>query len=110
LEIRLSVNGGPFESIFLDDAVSDLGEDNLDIDLSGFTQVTSATFRLFGTGASSSGGTFDIEPLTGVSPDRGIVVNGVTLVPEPSAIGLALAAAVAMALRRGSRPRRTCLT
>ena len=105
LEILLSVNGGPFESIFLDSAVSDLGEDNLDIDLSGFTQVTSATFRLFGSGASSGSGTFDIEPLTGVTPDRGIVVNGLTMVPEPSAIGLALVAALAVALQRSARRR-----
>ena len=109
LEILLSVNGGSFESIFLDSSVSDLGEDNLGIDLSGFTQVTAATFRMFGTGASSAGGTFDIEPLTGVTPDRGIAVNGVALVPEPSAIGLSLVAALAIALRRNSRRRRTCL-
>lgn len=88
LEILLSVNGGAFNSIFLDNSVSESGEEALDIDLSSFSNVTSATFRLLGSGASSSTGTFDIEPLTGISPDRGIVVNGVAAVPEPGAIAL----------------------
>ena len=106
LEILLSANGGPFESIFVDNDVSDAGEDNLDIDLSGFTNVTSATFRLLGSGASSASGTFDIEPFTGVTPDRGIVVNGITVVPEPSAIGLSAVAAAVLALRRTTRRHR----
>ncbi len=103
LEIRLSANGGPFETVFVDSAVSEAGEDNLNIDLSRFTGVTSATFRLFGEGASSAGGTFDIEPLTGVSPDRGIVVNGIASVPEPSAICLSAIAVVTLGLRRATR-------
>ncbi len=89
LDIQLAVNGGAYQSIFVDADVMEAGEEALDIDLSGFLNVTSASFRLFGTGASSGTGTFDIEPLGGVTPDRGIVVNGV-VVPEPSSVGLLL--------------------
>ncbi|MCA9152607.1 MAG: hypothetical protein KDA92_25060 [Planctomycetales bacterium] len=90
VDIQLSVNGGAFQSIFHDSDVNVSGEDNFDIDLSAFTSVSSAAFRLFGTGASSGAGTFDIEPLSGVSPARGIVVNGsVAAVPEPSSFVLA---------------------
>ena len=103
LEIRLSANGGPFETVFVDSAVSEAGEDVLNIDLSRFAGVTSATFRLFGMGASSGTGTFDIEPLSGVSPDRGIVVNGIATVPEPSAICLSAIAVATLGLRRATR-------
>ncbi len=105
LEILVSTNGGPFDSIFVDSDVSELGEDHVGIDLSHLTGVTSATFRLFGSGASSGGGTFDIEPLTGVIPDRGIAVSGVVAVPEPSAIGLTLVAGISLLLRRSVRRR-----
>ena len=92
IEISLAVNGGNFESIFVDPDVSVAGEDNLDVDLSAFTNVTSATFRLFGAHADAFTGTLDIEPLTVVSPPRGIVVNGVTAVPEPEGLTLLLIA------------------
>ena len=96
VDIQLSINGGAFASIFNDPLVDDLGEDVLDIDLTAFTDVTSATFRLFGTSASGATGTFDLEPLTGVSPNAAIVVSGTAVpVPEPSSQALALA--------RGSR-------
>lgn len=94
VDIQLAINGGGFQSIFTDQDVSASGEDVLDVDLSSFTGVTSATFRLFGTGASSGGGTFDIEPLSGVSPTTGIRVQGIAAVPEPSSfylLGVALA-------------------
>jgi len=91
--IQLSINGGGYTSIFSDASVNVNGEDNLDIDLSAFDRVTSASFRLFGSGASSGTGTLDIEPLTGISPDRGIVVNGtVAAVPEPGGFELAAVA------------------
>lgn len=86
IEIQLSVNGGDFDPIYTDADVLVDGEDAFDINLTGFTGVTSAAFRLLGSGASSASGTFDIEPLTGVVPDRGIVVNGVASVPEPSGL------------------------
>jgi hypothetical protein len=98
LDIQLSVNGGAYQTIYTDTDVLDTGEDALDIDLSSFLDVTSASFRLFGFGASSASGTFDIEPLGGVTPDRGIVVNGVAAVPEPSSLGLLLAAGLPLAL------------
>ena len=67
--------------------MSDVGEEALGIDLTAFSGVQSATFQLFATGASSSGGTFDLEPIGGLSPDRAIVVSGTpALVPEPSSL------------------------
>jgi hypothetical protein len=103
VNIQLAVNGGTFQSVFTDASVLDTGEDALNIDLSGFTGVTSATFRLFGSGASSGTGTFDIEPMSGVSPDRGIVVNGVAAVPEPAGWTLAALGALTMLLQRRIR-------
>lgn len=111
IEILLAVNDGDFESIFVDPDVSVAGEDNLDIDLSAFSNVTSATFRLFGAHADAFTGTFDIEPMTAVSPPRGIVVNGITAVPEPEGLTLVLIASLsgvflfAEVRRRSSIPR-----
>lgn len=84
LEIRLSINGGTFATIFTDNDISLTGENNFDIDITGFTNVTSATFRLFAFNASATttAGTFDIENFS-TSPNRGILVNG-TPIPEPS--------------------------
>jgi len=89
LEIRLSINGGTFATIFTDNDISSSGENNFDIDITGFTNVTSATFRLFAFNASATttAGTFDIENFsTSPSPNRGILVNGTaaTPIPEPS--------------------------
>ena len=80
VDIQLSVDGGAFSSVFADGSVEAVGEDVLDVDLSGYTGVSSATFRLFGSGASAAGGTFDIEALTGVSPPRGIIVSGALVI------------------------------
>ena len=88
IEILLAINGQDFRSIYLDSNVLLAGEDVWDIDLSDFTNVSSAEFRLLGSGATSASGTFDIEPLTSMIPDRGIVVNGVKSVPEPSSLCL----------------------
>ena len=104
LDIQLSVNGGSFTSIFSDAAVSDTGEDVLDIDLTSYTGVTSATFRLFGTGASSGTGTFDLEPLTGIAPPAAILVSGSAIpIPEPQAGLLAIVAALGLVVARRRR-------
>lgn len=89
MNLQLSVNGGAFASIFTDSAVSVDGEDVLNIDLSSYTSVTSAVFRLLGSNASSGTGTFDLEPITGLTPARAIVVNGIAAIPEPSSWCLA---------------------
>lgn len=104
IQIQLSVNGGAFQTVFFDSDVSASGEDALDIDLSPFTAVSSATFRLLGGSASSAGGTFDIEPITGLDPAYGIVVNGsVAAVPEPTAFSLLTVATCALAFWRRVR-------
>jgi hypothetical protein len=101
IEILLSVNGGPFQNVFTDNDVLAAGEDALGIDLSAFTSVNSATFRLFGSGATSGSGTFDIESISGLNPARGIVVNGAAAVPEPSSFALlGIAATTAIGWRR----------
>lgn len=99
------MNGGAYQNVFNDALVNDAGEDVLNVDLSPFSNVTSATFRLFGAGASSGTGTFDIEALTGVSPERGIVVNGIAAVPEPSQMGLLLSIGALVAVRCSRRRR-----
>lgn len=106
IDIRLSTNGNAYASIFTDDSVSTAGEDVLDIDLTSFTDVTSASFRLFGSGAASASGTFDIEPITGLSIPRGIVVNGTAAaVPEPAAIELASIGMIGAMMLRGMNQR-----
>jgi len=102
LEIRLATNGGAFQSVFSDSSVSDSPETHLDIDLTGFTNVTSATFRLFAFDADSAAGTFDIENSASISNgsvDGGIAVSGAS-VPEPSVLILTLLGA---AIASGSR-------
>jgi hypothetical protein len=104
VDIQLSVNGGAFASIFTDPSVDEAGEDVLNVSLAAYTGVTSATFRLFGSGASSGTGTFDIEPLTGVSPAAGIMVSGTAIpVPEPSSQLLALLAGLGLVIVRRFR-------
>jgi hypothetical protein len=91
LQIQLSVNGGLFTPVFTDNSVSDLGEDNLSIPLSLFTNVTSATFRTPKFGATSTNGTFDIETINFAGGGTvGIEVRGTAsaTVPEPTALVL----------------------
>ncbi len=85
LMVQLSVDDGPWQTVFKDDDVLETGESQLGIDLSAFQGVGSATFRLTADGAASSTGTFDLEPLAGTEPPLGLVVRGVQAVPEPSA-------------------------
>ena len=102
LEIFLSTNGGAFQSVFSDSSVDVNDETHLDIDLTGFTNVTSATFRLFAFDADSAAGTFDIENSASISNgsvDGGIAVSGAS-VPEPSVLILTLLGA---AIAGGSR-------
>ncbi len=107
VDVQLSINGGVFASIFNDPLVDEAGEDVLDIDLTAYTGVTSATFRLFGTNASGSTGTFDLEPLTGISPDAAIMVSGNAVpVPEPRSQALALMAGLGLLVARRRQLRR----
>ncbi len=89
LEILLAVNGGSFTPVFTDPTVGESGENNAGIDLSSFTGVTSATFRLVAWGATGNTGTFDIEDTTSFDGANGLVVSG-TPVPEPISAPLLL--------------------
>ncbi|QDT17717.1 PEP-CTERM sorting domain-containing protein [Alienimonas californiensis] len=106
LAIDLSVNGGNFERVFSDDDVDATGETLSGIDLSRFSGVTSATFRLAGWDALLSTGLFEIEnDFTIGGASYGIVVNGdvagPAAVPEPgAALLLGLAGAGGWLLRR----------
>lgn len=87
-QLELSVNGGAFQPFYTDLSVSDTGETILGIDLSAFTNVTSADFRLLAFGASSANGTFDIETINFAQGGTvGIEVRGVA-VPEPGTVVL----------------------
>ncbi|HBE68018.1 MAG TPA: hypothetical protein DDW52_07695 [Planctomycetaceae bacterium] len=99
LVIAISVDGGSFSTIFTDTAV-DPSDETHTIDLSAFTNVETATFRLFGFDADDPGGTLDIEEIV-EDGARGIFVRGdLSAVPEPSCLGLLGFAALTGCLRR----------
>ncbi|MFN3190421.1 MAG: PEP-CTERM sorting domain-containing protein [Aureliella sp.] len=103
LAIMLSVDGGnQFTQIFSDNFV-DPSDETHTIDLNAFDAVTSATFRLYGYAADSSGGTLDIEEIV-EGGRRGILVRGeLSTVPEPAS-SLAFGVVVlGLVVRRGRR-------
>lgn len=107
LAIFVSTNGGVFMPVFEDLAVSDLGEDQGAIDLTGYSGVTHAIFRLAAYGASSTAGTFDIENSSAfvAGESLGIVVFGSRspdgpAVPEPGRALLGMLGLVAGVLVR----------
>ena len=61
MRIDLAINGGVLTTVYSDLTVSTTGTDALNIDLSSFTSVTSASVRLVAFGAGNSNGKFDIE-------------------------------------------------
>lgn len=103
--LRIDLNAGSgFSEVFRDPAVSATSEDNLAISLASFTNVTSATFRLVGWGASSTGGTFDFENAPAISsPASSFQLHGelaAVSVPEPAFVFiLSTASGVASAAR-----------
>ena len=86
LAIALSTNGGTFSTIFTDSSV-DPSDETHTIDLSSFDMVQSATFRLFGFDANSTGGTLDIEEIT-PGGRCGILIRGNVAVPEPASVAV----------------------
>lgn len=60
LRIELDTGSG-FTTVFTDTAVAEAGENNLNISLAAFDNVTSGTFRIAPFNASGTSGTFDFE-------------------------------------------------
>jgi hypothetical protein len=83
-DFQISVNGGSFVSFATLTGFQDSTQVST-ISLSSFTNVSSATFRLYGLSAENSSGVLDIvNSLSGNT--RGIVVNGtLSAIPEPAA-------------------------
>lgn len=106
LEFQFSTDGTNFTTVFTDSAVSDAGENVLNIDLSSFDNVTSGTFRVVGWNASSTGGTFDFEnnAAIGVLDTQNVsfILTGEP-VPEPTTMAILAAAGLMAARRRKSR-------
>lgn len=90
INLFASVDGGSFTSIFVDTVIDVSGETN-SIDLTAsaldFGGINDVTFRLFGWGASSSAGTFDLETgNVGNGNQFGLSILGV--VPLPAGLPL----------------------
>lgn len=106
LAILLSINGGAFQNIFSDSSVQ-IGDETHTIGLTAFDNVASATFRLFGFSASSTGGTLDIERFNAdPEPSRAILVRGFQVaVPEPGCLWLVgLGTTLSLLVRVGRTP------
>ncbi|MGL5083095.1 MAG: Ig-like domain-containing protein [Microcoleaceae cyanobacterium] len=103
VNIQISVNGGAFQSFFSDSSVSDVGENNPDLNLSGFTNVTAATFRLYGFGATAAAGTFDIENALDFG-NTGIVLSGTESGGGGTVPTVSIAATDAEAAEAGQNP------
>jgi hypothetical protein len=103
LDIHLAINDLPFEPIFCDPEVSELGEDQIGIDLTDFDSVESATFRLYAYSAESLSGTFDLENFS-TMPNQAVLVSGnVSSVPEPSTLSMMIAAAAGFGFVRSAK-------
>ncbi|MCC5944240.1 MAG: fibronectin type III domain-containing protein [Bernardetiaceae bacterium] len=78
--IELSVNGGPYTIIHTDDAVPSSAATSMllaEHDISSFTDVTTANFRLYGFNATGGGGTFRTASTTAFDGTHGLIVSGV---------------------------------
>ena len=91
--IDLSVNGGAFVAV-LTDTVSNLGQNYLNVDLSSFDNVTSATFRLAAFNANNINGRLDLKSFEGVANNGvGFALTGeIAAVPLPAGLPLLAAA------------------
>ena len=91
IRIDFQSNGGVFSTVFVDTSVDADGENNIGISLNS-TGVTSGVFRLYGWGATSTAGTFDLENASAIGTNAGnnvsFELHGITAVPEPSSIAL----------------------
>lgn len=114
MEIAINVNNAGFTTIFSDASVSASSEEHAGIDLSAYTGVTSAVFRLvaFGATLSSTGanlGTFDIEHTASFDGANGLVVSGTAITPIPAALPLFASGVGALGLLGWRRKRQAKL-
>lgn len=99
--IQLSINGGAFADVFSDSDINASGEENLAVDLSSFDNVTSATFRFAGWGATSNAGTFDFENTANINgASFQLLGEAANPVPEPATMTVLVAAGLAATARR----------
>jgi hypothetical protein len=98
--IQLSINGGVFNTVHLDNDINASGEDNVGISLAGNDNVTSAIFRFVGWNASSASGTFDFENMAAVNGASFQLTGTVQSVPEPTTMVVLAAVGLAAASRR----------
>ncbi len=97
--IELAINGGAFDSVLsFDFGASDTPEDFAALDLSSFTQVTEADFRLSAFGSTSLAGTFDLED-SGTANDL-FVTGEVSAVPVPAPALMLLSGLLALGAMR----------
>ncbi|MBX3436219.1 MAG: PEP-CTERM sorting domain-containing protein [Planctomycetaceae bacterium] len=101
LAIQVSINGGAFQTIYTDTAVSVSGFNATDIDLSAFSGVTSAVFRLFAWNARHDHGRLDLRN-SSTFGNAAIVVNG-RATPEPASLAMMGVACCAFAVVRRRR-------
>ncbi|MCX7425625.1 MAG: hypothetical protein NTW96_08390, partial [Planctomycetia bacterium] len=78
IHISLSVNGGPFEWVYMDHVVPQFPQraEVTNIDLSTYTDVVYAEFRLYGWAAPDPNGLFSICPTTTFDGVNGLIVYG----------------------------------
>lgn len=101
--LQLKTNGGTFNEIYSSAAVPTSLSSSLSLSLAGYTNVTSAVFRLYAYNANAYTGTFraaNAADLKVNGVNHAIVLSG-TPVPEPSTLALlAVFLAMLAVLRR----------
>jgi hypothetical protein len=105
LDVRVSIDGGAFQSIQVVSVFP--APTNQFVDLSTLPVASTATFRIFGAGASLADGVLRFEDDGNFVGSADVVINGaLTVVPEASSFLFGGVIAGAMGLGRVLRSRR----